>query len=153
MLYSGHLAIVDHFSWKQPNHGQTLVEKPLFSGHFYSRHNLLAPCEQFKPNFLLYSGHPIFFCGEIKINSYSIFKWMNDVNMMIWKLHEFGGQFTPIKRNMPNNVFWNIFIKNYRNGIPIILTGFPSLANQRFITDNWIPYIFVSVVSAIWAVN
>ena len=26
--------------------------------------------------------------------------------MMIWKLQEFGGEFTPIKQNMPNNIFF-----------------------------------------------
>ena len=72
---------------------------------------------------------------------------------MIWKLQEFGGQFTSVKRNMPINVFWNTAIKHYRNSIPIILIGFSSLANQQFIIDNWIPYIFLSVVSAVWAAD
>ena len=41
-----------------------------------------------------------------------------------------------------------------RSIIPIIFIGFFSLANQRFITDNWTPYIFISVVSfAVWAWN
>ena len=31
-----------------------------------------------------------------------------------------------------------------------ILIGFYLLANQRFITENWTPYIFVTVVSAVW---
>ena len=73
--------------------------------------------------------------------------------MIIWKLRDLGGLFTPIKQNMPKNVFWNKFIKHYRNSITIILFGFPSLANQRFIAGNWVPYIFLSVVSAVWAVN
>lgn len=38
----------------------------------------------------------------------------NDKTTMIWKLQEFGGQFAPIKRNMPNNVFWNTTIKHSR---------------------------------------
>ena len=36
MLYSGQLAIAECFSWNGPNHGQTLIEKPLYSGHVYS---------------------------------------------------------------------------------------------------------------------
>ena len=68
----------------------------------------------------------------------------------MWKLQEFDGQFTLIKRNMPNNVFWNKVIKHYKSSIPIILIGFYLLANQRFITKNWTPYIFVTVVSAVW---
>ena len=61
MLYSGSLVIADTFKWNRPNHGQTLVEKPLYSRHAYSGHNFLAPRGKFKPNFPLYSGHPIFF--------------------------------------------------------------------------------------------
>ena len=36
-----------------------------------------------------------------------------------------------------------------RISIPILLIGFSLLANQQFVTDNWMPYIFVSVVSAV----
>ena len=36
MLYNGHLVIADTFLRNWPNHGQTLIEKPLKSGHFYS---------------------------------------------------------------------------------------------------------------------
>ena len=36
MLYNGHLAIADAFPRNRPNHGQTLIEKPRYSGHFYS---------------------------------------------------------------------------------------------------------------------
>ena len=68
-------------------------------------------------------------------------------------MQEFGGKFTPIEWNMPNNVFWNTVIKHYRNSIPVILIGFSLPIKQRFITKNWTPYIFVSVVSAVWAVN
>ena len=32
MLYSGHFAIADKFSWNRPNYGQFLLEKPLYSG-------------------------------------------------------------------------------------------------------------------------
>ena len=55
MLYSEHPAIKDNFSWNQSNHSQTLIEKPIYSGHFYSGHNLLAPREKFKPYIHIYS--------------------------------------------------------------------------------------------------
>ena len=32
MLYNGHLVIADTFLRNRPNHGQTLIEKPLYSG-------------------------------------------------------------------------------------------------------------------------
>ena len=60
MLYSGSLVIADTFKWNRPNHGQTLVEKPLYSRHAYSGHNFLAPREKFKPKFPLYSDTPYF---------------------------------------------------------------------------------------------
>ena len=40
MLYNGHLVIADTFLKNRPNHGQTLMKKPLYSGHFYSEHLL-----------------------------------------------------------------------------------------------------------------
>ena len=40
MLYNGHLVIGDTFLRNRPNHGQTPIEKPLYSGHFYSGHLL-----------------------------------------------------------------------------------------------------------------
>ena len=40
MLYNGHLVIVNTFLRNRLNHGQTLVEKPLYSGQFYSRNVL-----------------------------------------------------------------------------------------------------------------
>ena len=40
MLYNGHLVIADTFLGDQPSRGQTLLEKPLYSGHIYSRHLL-----------------------------------------------------------------------------------------------------------------
>ena len=49
MLYNGHVVIVETFLRNQPNHGQTLIEKPLNSGHFYSGH--------FGQNLPLISGH------------------------------------------------------------------------------------------------
>ena len=61
---------------------------------------------------------------------------------MIWKLQEFGVQFTSIKRNMLKNFFWNTVIKLYRNRISIKFIGFFLLTNQRFITDNWTLYIY-----------
>ena len=36
MLYNGHVVIADTFLRNRPNHGQTLKEKPLNIGHFYS---------------------------------------------------------------------------------------------------------------------
>ena len=41
-LYSGHLVIADTFSRNWTNHRQTLIEKPLYSGHFYSGHLVIA---------------------------------------------------------------------------------------------------------------
>ena len=61
MSYSVHLVIADTFQWKRPNHGQTLIEKTLYSGHVYSGHNFLAPRENFKPNLPLHSRYPTFF--------------------------------------------------------------------------------------------
>ena len=60
MLYSGHPVIADTFSWNRPNHGKTLIEKPLYIGHIYSVHNLLAPREKFKLNLPIYRGQPMF---------------------------------------------------------------------------------------------
>ena len=40
MLYNGHLVIADIFLWNRRNYGQTLIEKPLYSGHVYSGHLL-----------------------------------------------------------------------------------------------------------------
>ena len=40
MLYNGHLVIADIFLRNRSNHVQTLIEKPLHSGHFYSGHLL-----------------------------------------------------------------------------------------------------------------
>ena len=36
MLYNGHLVIAATFLRNWLNHGQTLIEKPLYSRHFYS---------------------------------------------------------------------------------------------------------------------
>ena len=40
MLYNGHLVIADTVLRNRPNRGQTLIEKPLYRGHFYSGHLL-----------------------------------------------------------------------------------------------------------------
>ena len=60
----------------------------------------------------------------------------NNANTMIWKLQEFGGQFTSIKQNMPKNFFWNIVIKNYTNSIPnialLLLILFTVLPGKEF---------------------
>ena len=60
MLYSEHLVITDTFSWSQPNHGQTLVENSLYSGHFYSGHNFFESREHFLWKLPFYSGHAKF---------------------------------------------------------------------------------------------
>ena len=56
MLYSGgHLLIPGTFSWNRPNHSQTLIEEPLYSGplyggNCYSGCNFLSQQEKYKPN-------------------------------------------------------------------------------------------------------
>ena len=40
MLYNEYLVIADPFPRNWPNHAQTLIEKPLHSGHFYSKYLL-----------------------------------------------------------------------------------------------------------------
>lgn len=55
MVYSERPAIEYNFSWNQSNDSQTLIEKPIYSGHFYSGHYLLAPREKFKPYIHIYS--------------------------------------------------------------------------------------------------
>ena len=52
ILYNGHLIIADTFLRNQPNHGQTLTEKPLNSGHLF-----WAPGEHFGQNLPPNSGH------------------------------------------------------------------------------------------------
>lgn len=66
MLYNGHLCIGDTFLRNRSNHGQTLVEKPLYSGYFYSGKIILAPHERLEPNLPLYSGHTAYFMWENK---------------------------------------------------------------------------------------
>ena len=36
LLYSEDLVIAETFLWNQPNHGQNLMQKALYSGHYYS---------------------------------------------------------------------------------------------------------------------
>ena len=62
-----------------PNHSQTLIENPLYSGHLYGGQLLqrvqffgTAGKVQAKLTTLLWSPH--IFCGKIKMNFYSIFK-------------------------------------------------------------------------------
>lgn len=38
-VFSGQPVIADTLSWNRPNHGQSLIENPLYSGQFYSEHN------------------------------------------------------------------------------------------------------------------
>ena len=40
MLYNGHQVVADIFLRNRPNHGQTLIAKPLYSGHLHSGHLL-----------------------------------------------------------------------------------------------------------------
>ena len=40
MLYEGHLVIADSFLRSRLSHRQTIIEKPLYSGRFYSGHLL-----------------------------------------------------------------------------------------------------------------
>ena len=62
MLYNGRLVIADTVLRNPSNHGQTLIEKPLYTGHLYSGHLLQwtlfsAPRKPFGQNLPLDSGH------------------------------------------------------------------------------------------------
>ena len=57
MLYNGHLVIAETFLSNRPNHGQTLIEKPLCNGHFYSENFFREPHEHFGQNLLHNGGH------------------------------------------------------------------------------------------------
>ena len=57
MLYNGHLVIAETLLRNRPNHGQTLIEKPLYNGHFYSGHILREPREHSGQNLPRNSGH------------------------------------------------------------------------------------------------
>ena len=58
MLHSRHLVIADTFLRNWQNHVQTLIEKPLYSEHFYSRRLLYwAPRGHFGQNFPLNREH------------------------------------------------------------------------------------------------
>ena len=57
MLYNVNLVIGDTLLRNQPNHGHTLLEKPRYSGHFYSGHFFWAPREHFWQNVRLNNGH------------------------------------------------------------------------------------------------
>ena len=59
MVYNGHPVIADTFLKNRPNHGQTLIEKPLYSEHFCSGHFFCAPRENFGQNLPFNSGHRI----------------------------------------------------------------------------------------------
>ena len=59
MLYNGHLVIADTFLRKRSDQGQTLREKPLYCGHFYSGHFFWSTREHIRQNLPLKSGHPI----------------------------------------------------------------------------------------------
>ena len=57
---------LDTFSWNRSNHGETLKEEPLHSGHFYSRrcygrHSFFSTTWKVQAKFILYSRHSTFF--------------------------------------------------------------------------------------------
>ena len=57
MLYNRQLVIADTFLKNRPNHGQILIEKPLYSGHVYSGYFYWELREYFGQNLPLNSGH------------------------------------------------------------------------------------------------
>ena len=57
MICNKHLVIVDTFLRNQPHHGQTFIEKPLYSKLFYRGPFFWAPREHFGQNLILNSGH------------------------------------------------------------------------------------------------
>ena len=63
MLYSGHLVVADTFQWNRLNHGQNLIEKPLYSGHLCS--GQLLQRAQFKFTTLLQRTTHIFLWKSI----------------------------------------------------------------------------------------
>ena len=71
MLYEGHLVIADSFLRSRLSHRQTIIEKPLYSGRFYSGHLLnwtlfWALRENSGLNSPLYSGYHIHLLGKKK---------------------------------------------------------------------------------------
>ena len=64
-LYSGHLPIADRICWTRQNPYILLIKKPLYSGHGYSGHLVIADTfsrqfGQIWSNLPVYSGHLIF---------------------------------------------------------------------------------------------
>ena len=64
MLFNGHLVVADTCLGNWSNHGQTLIEKPLYSRHCCSGHLLLrtlfwALREHFGKNIPLHSWQPV----------------------------------------------------------------------------------------------
>ena len=59
MLFSGTGQIMVKLSQRNP-----YIADMFIADNCYSGHNFLAPGEKIKPNFPLYSGHPIFFVEE-----------------------------------------------------------------------------------------
>ena len=81
-LYSGHLVIADTFSRNWTNHGQTLIEKPLYSGHFYSGHLVIADTFFWNRVDISYISYlsiadTLIFLGKNKISTKEIIYFLN----------------------------------------------------------------------------
>ena len=81
-LYSGHLVIADTFSRNWTNHGQTLIEKPLYSGHFYSGHLVIADTFFWNRVDISYISYlsiadTLIFLGKNKITTKKIIYFLN----------------------------------------------------------------------------
>ena len=96
------IAGTSYFLWKNKNK-QLLDFKWFYLGHFLLLHLVSY---QISLKFLkarCYSRVSV----RNMVNSTSV-NWLSShsgTNTIIWKLQEIGGQFTPIKQNMPNNSF------------------------------------------------
>ena len=71
----------------------------------------------------------------------------SNTNTTILKLKKFKCQFTPIKQNVPNNLFQKAIIKNYCNCLLIVLITFFRFTNQQIIIHKWITYFFINVIA------
>ena len=85
MLRSGHFMVAETFSWNRLNHGQTLIEKPGYSGHFCSGQSLqrtqfFGTTWKFLTEFSSSQGAPHIFCGEAKM-SHGILHYLGSVDL------------------------------------------------------------------------
>ena len=93
MLYSGHLVTPDTFSWNRLSHGQTLMEKSLYTGNSYHRQLLQrtqffdAACKV-QVKFTSFQRTPHIFCGKTKIHCHSIFKCFILTHFSIFTISE-----------------------------------------------------------------